>query len=60
VQTTILNGGVVWKISNKIFLLEILLLAPFEVSAVEKVPTVQLRVLASHIAHKIVSAAIEN
>ena len=45
---------------NKFFLLWILLLVPFEVFSSETVPTVQLRLLASHIAHKIVSAAVEN
>ncbi len=48
------------KSINIILMLGILLLAPFEVFSTEKVPTVQLRVLASHIAHKIVSAAVEN
>jgi uncharacterized protein GlcG (DUF336 family) len=33
---------------------------PFEVFSTEKIPTVQLRVLASHIAHKIVLAAVKN
>jgi len=48
------------KSINLILMLGILLLAPFEVFSTEKDPTVQLRVLASHIAHKIVSAAVEN
>ena len=48
------------KSINLILMLGILLLAPFEVFSNEKDPTVQLRVLASHIAHKIVSAAVEN
>ncbi|MDP6209955.1 MAG: heme-binding protein [SAR324 cluster bacterium] len=48
------------KSINIILMLGILLLAPFEVFSTEKDPNVQLRVLASHIAHKIVSAAVEN
>ena len=48
------------KSINLILMLGILLLAPFEVFSTEKAPTVQLRALASHIAQKIVSAAVEN
>ena len=48
------------KSINIILILAILFFAPVEVFSKEKIPTVQLRVLASHIAHKIVSAAVEN
>ena len=48
------------KSINKFFVLVILLLTPFGVFSNEKVPTVQLRLLASHIAQKIVSKAVEN
>ncbi|MEC9383605.1 MAG: heme-binding protein [SAR324 cluster bacterium] len=48
------------KSINIILMLGILLIAPFELFSTEKDPTVQLRVLASHIAQKIVSAAVEN
>ena len=48
------------KSINKLFVLVILLLTPFKVFSTEKVPTVQLRLLASHIAQKIVSEAVEN
>ena len=48
------------KSINIILILAILFFAPVEVFSKEKFPTVQLRVLASHIAHKIVSAAVED
>ena len=48
------------KCINKLVLFGFLILGSAEVFSSEKVPTVQLRVLASHIAHKIVSAAVEN
>ena len=48
------------KSINKLFVLVILLLTPFKVFSTEKVPTVQLRLLASHIAQKIVSEAVED
>ena len=48
------------KCINKLVLFGFLILGSSEVFSSEKVPTVQLRVLASHIAHKIVSAAVEN
>ena len=48
------------KSINKLFVLGILLLIPFEGFSNEKVPIVQLRLLASHIAQKIVSEAVEN
>ncbi|MBT3215041.1 MAG: heme-binding protein [Deltaproteobacteria bacterium] len=48
------------KSINIILILAILFFAPVEVFSKEKIPTVQLRVLASHIAHKIVSAAVED
>jgi len=46
------------KCINKLVLFGFLILGSSEVLSSEKVPTVQLRVLASHIAHKIVSAAV--
>ena len=48
------------KCINKLVLFGFLILGSSEVFSSEKVPTVQLRVLASHIAHNIVSAAVEN
>jgi len=48
------------KSINKLFVLGIILLTPFEVFSNEKAPIVQLRLLASHIAQKIVSKAVEN
>ena len=48
------------KCINKLVLFGFLILGSSEVLSSEKVPTVQLRVLASHIAHKIVSVAVEN
>ena len=43
-----------------LLILTVLFLVPFEVFAAEKLPTVQLRLLASHIAHKIVTEAVNN
>ena len=43
-----------------LLILTVLFLVPFEVFAAEKLPTVQLRVLASHIANKIVTEAVNN
>ncbi len=43
-----------------LLILVALFLVPFEVFAEEKLPTVQLRVLASHIANKIVTEAVNN
>ena len=48
------------KCINKLVLFGFLILGSSEVFSSEKVPTVQLRVLASHIAQNIVSAAVEN
>ena len=43
-----------------LLILVVMFLVPFEVFAEEKLPTVQLRVLASHIANKIVTEAVNN
>jgi len=43
-----------------LLILAVLFLVPFEVFAAEKLPTVRLRVLASHIANKIVTEAVNN
>ena len=43
-----------------LLILAVMLLVPFEVFAAEKLPTVRLRVLASHIANKIVTEAVNN
>ena len=43
-----------------LLILAVLFLVPFEVFAAEKLPTVRLRVLASHIANKIVTEAVND
>ena len=43
-----------------LLILAVLFLVPFEIFAAEKYPTVRLRVLASHIANKIVTEAVNN
>ena len=43
-----------------LLILAFLFLVPFELFAAEKLPTVRLRVLASHIANKIVTEAVNN
>ena len=43
-----------------LLILAVLFLVPFEVFAAEKIPTVRLRLLASHIANKIVTEAVND
>ena len=45
---------------NKLLFILLLIFKPFNLFSIEKDPTVQLRLLNSHIAHQIVSAAVDD
>ena len=45
---------------NKLLFILLLIFKPFNLFSIEKVPTVELRLLNSHIAHQIVSAAVDD